>query len=173
MGVNPVIAIFFGGDFMYKVGDYVIYNHDVCKIIGLNSFRGRDYYVLSSTIDSSLKINVPIDNCNVRGLISRNGIDELIKRIPSISVVDIDSKNVDVLYKSLINDGSYDGLISIIKTTYLANKDRLDNNKKLRDKDLYYFNLAEAYLYGEFSIVLGMSVDEVKDYVISEVSKLV
>lgn len=32
---------------MYKVGDYVIYNHDVCKIIGLNSFRNRDYYVLN------------------------------------------------------------------------------------------------------------------------------
>ena len=158
---------------MFNIGDYVIYNHDVCKIVGVNSFRNRDYYVLNSTIDSSLKINVPIDNCSIRGLISRNGIDELIKRIPSISVVDIDVKNIDVLYKSLINDGSYDSLVSIIKTSYLANKEKLNNNKKLRDKDLYYFNLAESYLYNEFSVVLDMSIDEVREYVISEVSKLV
>ena len=158
---------------MYKVGDYVIYNHDVCKVIGFNSFRNRDYYVLNSTIDSSLKINVPIDNCNVRGLISRHGVDELIKRIPSISVIDICNKNIDNLYKELINDGSYDSLISIIKTAYLINKDRVDNNKKVRDKDLYYFKLAESYLYNELSIVLGMSFDQVKEYVVSEVSKLV
>ena len=158
---------------MYKVGDYVIYNHDVCKIIGLNSFRNRDYYVLNSTIDLSLKINVPIDNCNIRNLISRHDIEELIKRIPSISVIDIDSKNIDTLYKSLINDGSYDSLISIIKTSYLINKERVANNKKVRDKDLYYFKLAESYLYNEFSIVLGMNYDEVKEYVVSEVSKLV
>lgn len=158
---------------MYKVGDYVIYNHDVCKVIGFNSFRNRDYYVLNSTIDSSLKINVPIDSCNIRRLISRLDVEKLIKRIPSISVIDIDSKNIDNLYKSLINDGSYDSLISIIKTSYLINKKRIDSNKKVRDKDLYYFELAESYLYNEFSIVLDMSIDEVREYVVSEVSKLV
>ena len=47
MGVNPVIVIFFGGDdFMFKVDDYVIYNHSVCKIMGFDNFKGRDYYVL-------------------------------------------------------------------------------------------------------------------------------
>lgn len=158
---------------MYKVGDYVIYNHDVCKVIGFNSFRNRDYYVLNSTIDSSLKINVPIDSCNIRRLISRLDVEKLIKRIPSISVIDIDSKNIDNLYKSLINDGSYDSLISIIKTSYLINKKRIDSNKKVRDKDLYYFELAESYLYNEFSIVLDMSIAEVREYVVSEVSKLV
>ena len=158
---------------MYKVGDYVIYNHDVCKVIGFNSFRNRDYYVLNSTIDSSLKINVPIDSCNIRRLISRLDVEKLIKRIPSISVIDIDSKNIDNLYKSLINDGSYDSLISIIKTSYLINKKRIDSNKKVMDKDLYYFELAESYLYNEFSIVLDMSIDEVREYVVSEVSKLV
>ena len=158
---------------MYKVGDYVIYNHDVCKVIGFNSFRNRDYYVLNSTIDSSLKINVSIDSCNIRRLISRLDVEKLIKRIPSISVIDIVSKNIDNLYKSLINDGSYDSLISIIKTSYLINKKRIDSNKKVRDKDLYYFELAESYLYNEFSIVLDMSIDEVREYVVSEVSKLV
>lgn len=158
---------------MFKVHDYVIYNHSVCKIIGFDNFNGRDYYVLNSLSDSSLKINVPIDNKNIRGLISKEEIYDLIKKIPNISCVDVDSKNIDVSYKSLLDDGSYESLISIIKTAFLINKDRLDNSKKIRDKDNYYFNLAEQYLYGEFSVVLGMSYDDTKSYVISEVSKLV
>ena len=44
---------------MFKVDDYVIYNHDVCKINGFTCFRDREYYVLNSLSDSSLKINVP------------------------------------------------------------------------------------------------------------------
>ncbi len=158
---------------MLKVDDYVIYNHSVCKINGFTSFRDREYYVLNSLSDSSLKINVPVDNKNIRGLITKEKIYDLINEIPSIQVVDVDSKNIDGVYKSLLDDGSYESLISIIKTSYLINKDRLDNGKKVRDKDTYYFKLAEEYLYGEFSVVLGMSYDDTKSYVISEVSKLV
>lgn len=158
---------------MFNINDYVIYNHDVCKVIDFANFRDRDYYVLNSLSDSSLKINVPIDNKNIRGLITKEEIYDLIKEIPSISCVSVDSKNIDVAYKSLLDDGSYESLISIIKTSYLINKDRLDNGKKVRDKDTYYFKLAEEYLYGEFSVVLGMSYDDTKSYVISEVSKLV
>ena len=158
---------------MLKVDDYVIYNHSVCKINGFTSFRDREYYVLNSLSDSSLKINVPVDNKNVRGLITKEKIYDLINEIPSIQVVDVDSKNIDGVYKSLLDDGSYESLISIIKTSYLINKDRLDNGKKVRDKDTYYFKLAEEYLYGEFSVVLGMSYDDTKSFVISEVSKLV
>ena len=158
---------------MFNINDYVIYNHDVCKINGFTSFRDREYYVLNSLSDSSLKINVPVDNKNIRGLITKEKIYDLINEIPSIQVVDVDSKNIDGVYKSLLDDGSYESLISIIKTSYLINKDRLDNGKKVRDKDNYYFNLAEQYLYGEFSVVLGMSYDDTKNYVINEVSKLI
>lgn len=158
---------------MFKINDYVVYNHDVCKVIGFNNFNGRDYYVLSSLSDSSLKINVPIDNCNIRGLISKDEVFKIINNIPNVGVVDVDSKSIDYVYKSLLESGTYDDLISIIKTAYLVNRERVDNNKKVRDKDLHYFKLAESYLYNEFSIVLGMSYDETRDYVISEVGKLV
>lgn len=158
---------------MFNINDYVIYNHDVCKVIDFANFRDRDYYVLNSLSDSSLKINVPVDNKNIRGLITKEKIYDLINKIPSIQVVDVDSKNIDGVYKSLLDDGSYESLISIIKTSYLINKDRLDNGKKVRDKDNYYFSLAEQYLYGEFSVVLCMSYDDTKNYVINEVSKLI
>ena len=36
-------------------------------------------------------------------------------------------------------------------------------------KDTNYFNQAEKYLYNEFSVVLGMSYDDTKQYVIDKV----
>ena len=41
-----------------------------------------------------------------------------------------------------MQNGTHEDLIKIIKTTYLRNKERLDNNKKTTDKDNYYFNQA-------------------------------
>lgn len=41
---------------------------------------------------------------------------------------------------------------------------------KISDKDNTYFNLAEKYLYNELAISLNMTVDEVKEYIIRNVS---
>lgn len=158
---------------MFSKDDYVVYRHDVCRIVDFKNFNNRNYYVLKMLKDESLTINVPTHNCNIRALISKGEINDIIKKIPSIPVITVDSKMIDAKYKSLFEDGSYESLISIIKTAYLVNNERILNKKKIRDKDDYYFRLAEEYLYNEFSIVLGMSYDDTKNYVISEVSKLV
>ena len=63
---------------MVKVSDYVVYNYDVCKVIDFNIFNGNDYYFLNSLSDSSLKINVPVNNSSIRGVISRNGVSKLV-----------------------------------------------------------------------------------------------
>ena len=75
-------------------------------------------------------------------------------------------------YRILMNSGKHEDLISIIKTTYLRNKERLDNNKKTTDKDNYYFNQAELYLYNEFSVVLNLTYDETKQYIIDKLNNL-
>ena len=69
--------------------------------------------------------------------------------------------------------GGHENLIKIIKTTYLRNKERLDNNKKIGEKDQHYFEKAEEYLYNELAVVLNMSYDNTKDYVIKKVSEIV
>ena len=71
-----------------------------------------------------------------------------------------------------MQSGTHEDLIKIIKTSYLRNKERIDNNKKTTDKDNHYFNQAETYLYNEFSVVLNLSYEETKDYIINEVNKL-
>lgn len=161
---------------MFKENQYVLYKHDVCKITNIkkNSNSNKDYYVLVPITDESLKIEVPLDNSlgNIKKLITKDKIKELIKEIPNIKPININSKMIDGIYKSLLDDGSYESLIKIIKTAYLINKERSDNGKKIRDKDDQYFKLAEKYLYNEISVVLGMSYDETKQYIIEEVEKI-
>lgn len=71
-----------------------------------------------------------------------------------------------------MQNGTHEDLIKIIKTTYFRNKERIDNNKKTTDKDNYYFNQAELYLYNEFSVVLNLTYEETRQYVIDKLNKL-
>lgn len=159
---------------MFQENSYLIYKRDVClvKEIKEKYLKEQDYYLLVPISDESLKTLVPVDSKLIRELISKERVNEIIRRIPSIQVVDTDTKKMEEIYKSLLSSGEHEDLIKIIKTTYLRNKERLDNNKKTTDKDTYYFELAEKYLYNEFMIVLEMDYEEVKQYVIDKVNEL-
>ena len=158
---------------MYSVGEYVVYRRDVCKITGIkkNPVNQMDYYLLTPIDDSSLKLEVPINNRlgYLRRLISKERVEEIINEILNIEIIDSPDKMIEYEYKKLINSGRHEDLIKIIKTTYLRNKKRLDSKKKISDKDQHYFLLAEKYLYNEFGTVLNLSYEDVKKYVIYKV----
>lgn len=161
---------------MYKENDYLVYGKDICQVekIEEKKFNNEDYYLLRPVKNKSLKISAPIsDKANkIRDLITKEEIEVLISKIPSIKTITTDDKFIESEYKKLLASGTHEDLIKIIKTTYLRNKSRLDNNKKIAEKDKTYFELAEEYLYNEFAIVLGKSYEETKEYIINEVLKL-
>ena len=132
-----------------------------------------DYYNLEPINDNSLKLDVPVNNKYIRNIISREELDNIIDNIPNIDVIKCSDKYIENDYKSLMHSGRHEDLIKIIKTTYLRNKERIDNKKKVTDKDIMYFKKAEEYLYTEVSIVLGVSYEEAKMYVIDKVEKKV
>jgi CarD family transcriptional regulator len=138
---------------MFGVGDVAVYKRDVCKIIAIkkNHFNNGDYYILILLFDESLKIEVPVTNrCgNMRPLITRDEIKTLINQIPNIEPLDTENRLIEKEYRTLINSGKHSDLIKVIKTAYLRNKERENNNKKLSDKDDSYFCQAEKYLYQE------------------------
>lgn len=162
---------------MFKKGDFVVYKKDVVRIVEIrtNQLNNQEYYVLVPINDDSLKIDVPVDNRlgHIRELMTKKEIVDLIKKIPEISIIETNNKLIENDYKTLLSEGTHESLIRIIKTTYLRNKERINSNKKVGDKDNHYFNLAEKYLYTEISIVLDVSYDEAKEYVTKEVEKLV
>lgn len=159
---------------MYKTGDYIIYRKDVCKITEIKEklYHNQDYYQLTPINDTSLKLVIPINNKFIRPLINQAKIDSIIANIPNIKALETNDKYIEQEYKRLMSSGSHEDLIKIIKTTYLRNKERLDNNKKTTDKDNNYFKQAEKYLYTEFSVVMNISYEEAKEYVISKVKEI-
>jgi len=158
----------------FKIGDLLVYKKDVCVVeeIKIKYLRDMDYYILSPINDKSLKIQIPTNSNAIRELITKSKVKEIINSIPKIDIIKSESKTLENEYKQLMQNGTHEDLIKIIKTTYLRNKQRIDNNKKTTDKDNYFFNQAELYLYNELSIVLNLTYEETKEYIINEVNKL-
>ena len=156
---------------MYQKNDLIVYKKDVCKIIDIKEIDNYKYLFLVPINDTSLKIQVPINNRDIRKLISKEEVNKIINKMPSIEIIKNNNRLLENEYRNLLKEGSYESLIKIIKTTYLRNKERIDNNKKKQEKDDYYFNLAEKYLYTEFSFALGMNFNDTKNYVIKKVKE--
>lgn len=161
---------------MYKKGEYVVYRHDVCiiKDIKKNEVTGNTYYVMSPVDDESLIINTPVENKMgfLRDIISNDEAKKLIEKIPKISPIEgVDEKSLEFKYKDMLKSGNYEDLVKIIKTTYLRNESRINNKKKISEKDDTFFKLAEKYLYNELAISLNMSIEEVKNYIFEVASK--
>ena len=160
---------------MYKIGDYVVHKRYVCKIIGIKEklFNNTDYYELVNVSDPSLSIKVPTNNDSLlTKVMSKDEVEDLLKRIPSIPLIDeVTEKNVENTYRELINSGSKEDLIRIIKSAYIRNENRLKSGKKPGEKDTSYLEMAESTLYNEFSIALNMSYEDAKNYVLKKVSE--
>ena len=98
-------------------------------------------------------------------------INVLIGQIKDIPILLGEAKQLENEYKRVLNEGTNYGLVQIIKTTYERNQARIKNNKKVSEKDNRYFEMAEKYLYNEMAIVLNMTPEDVRNYVIEQVSK--
>ena len=103
----------------------------------------------------------------LRNLISLEDANKLIDNMKSIEVIE-DNKQIENEYKRLLDTGELSDLVKIIKTTYLRNKERIINKKKISEKDDNYFNKAEDYLYTELGVVFNMSKENIKEYIIEK-----
>ena len=161
---------------MYKINDCVVYKKDVCKIVDITKKSdNREYYNLVPISDDSLKIDVPTENNQnlIRNLVSEKEIHKTMDKIDDIPILTSSSNALDNDYKILLRDGSMKSLMTIIKTAVLRNNKREACNKKKSDRDMYYLALAEKYLYTEISIVLKMTVEEVKEFIMDSILKKV
>lgn len=158
--------------FLFNVGDYLVYSRDICKIIKIEEkkYNNNDYYILTQVNDKSLKREVLVKSDKIRPLILKNKIQKIINQIPEIPVIEvINDKMFENEYRKLFISGKHEDLIKIIKTSYLRNKEKIDNDKKISAIDEKNLQLAEKYLYTEISIVLGISCDEVKKIIVDKI----
>ncbi len=157
---------------MFKIGQYLVYKKDVCILKDIKEKEGITYYQLIPTNDETLKIEIKADTEGLREVISKKDIDNLINSIPSIDVLDCSDRLIELEYRNLISNGDKESLIKVIKTAYLRNKERLDHKKKLCEKDVNYLEKAENLLYNEFSVVLNLTIDEIRKYIMNIVEAL-
>lgn len=92
------------GVYMFQINDYVLYQEQVCKIKEQkkNEFTGLDCYILVPLTDASLRLNVPVDNPNIKTLMSEEEIKQLIHLMPRVPVIDVDDKMLENEYKIII-----------------------------------------------------------------------
>lgn len=146
--------------------EYIVYRKEVCKILS----EENGYYRLIPISDSSIKYLVPKDSDCLKPVITKKKIEKLLKEIPEVDIINNTDKQLEQTYKELMKSGTHEDLVKIIKTTYLRNKKRIENNKKLSEIDTEYFNRAEKYLYEEIGISLNMSMEEVREYLMKKLS---
>lgn len=152
---------------MKNIGEYIIYRRDVCKIINIKEINDNKFYVLEPTNDDSLHIDVPVNTPYIKDLITKEEIKELVSNIKNIEPIEEEERRLEQKYKELLDSGVHENLVRIIKTTFMRNKKREDNKKKISERDKKYFDLAEHYLYDEIGVVLGKTFEETRKYIIS------
>lgn len=147
--------------------DYIVYRKETCKIIE----KEDGYYRLVPVNDTSIKYKVPVDSNFLKKVITKEEIDRLLLEIPEINTIDLGEKQIEQEYKELMKSGTHEDLVKIIKTSYLRNQIRILNNKRISEIDDGYFRRAEKYLYEEIGIVLNLSFENTKEYIINKLKK--
>lgn len=168
---------------MYKIGDYVVKpSIGVCKVDNIMHLdmsgvdRNRLYYLLVPMNDENGKIYYPVDSLaqQMRRVMTSQEAYELIERIPDIQEISISNDKLrEQKYKEVVKGIEPESFLSIIKTTYLRKKDRLEKGKKNTVVDENYLNFAEKMLFSELCLVLRKGKDEVHNLITESVNKRV
>lgn len=168
---------------MYKIGDYIIYeNTGVCKVDNIAPYNEQNpdynklYYTLQPVYEAGT-IYVPVEsNAYMRPIINKETVDNLITKIPEIKETDnffnYKRNRLVEYYKSLLKSHNCEDLIQLLREIYQKNDLASKSGKKLGQTDLKYMKYAENILYGEFSIALGITKDEVHNYISSKLESL-
>lgn len=160
---------------MFQKGDYVMCgNNGICCVQDITTLnitgvdKKRMYYLLKPVYLSSSTIYIPVDtaDASLRRAVSKGEADKLIHSIPEIPPISVtDEKALERTYKEYMHQGSCEAWVTLIKTIYLRKEKRLTKGFKVTAVDSRYFKLAEDFLYGELSVALAMTRDEVRDYI--------
>lgn len=151
----------------------------VCEITDIRmerTFEGKALcYVLSPISDERTTIFVPTDNevliAKMHRLMTAEEIETLIQSIPTANDEWIkDERQRTEEYKRILDNGSCDELVCLIKTLRKRKKEVLCMGKRLRISDGNFLKQAENKLHNEIAYVLGIPRDEVDAYIQERIS---
>lgn len=136
--------------------------------------EARKYYVLEELgARSASKTFVPVDNkklvSSMRPLLTKAEIEELLTKIKENRLSGVEWHNDNRMrseqFKRIMESGDREAIISIIRSVYENGVKRQQEGKKnfLTDENL--MRKAERLIAVEFAEVLGISEDDVSEYI--------
>ena len=160
---------------MFQVGDQVVYGiHGVCRILAEEERRVDrkrvKYFALEPLDQPGTRYYVPSENPVALAKLSRVlEKDALIELLTSERIREncwiADENQRKQRYRELITSGDRVALLQMISTLHQHKKEQAAAGRKLHLCDDNFLKDAEKLLNSEFSLVLGIQLSEVGNYI--------
>ena len=162
---------------MFAVGDFVYYaSGGVCRVADVcyapleGMPKDRQYYVLHSLHNISGVMYVPVNSETVflRELITRQQAVELLDQIREIDEIDEpNAKLLKIKYAEAM--GRHDPVewVRVMKTVHarVHHPARQTKAQRISDTERTFAEDARKYLFTELSLILGVPVGEMEEYI--------
>ena len=154
-----------------KIGTYVMYGKTgVCLIKEQTTMAGRSYFVLSPVCDSRSSLFVPCDNADLlarmRSLLTREEIDGLLSDVDMVQIAWMDDRNERaLLYRTIVGSGDRKELVRLLACLMRKKQERIVIGKRLSSMDESFLQECVRLVQEEFSMVLGITINEVGPYI--------
>ncbi|MBQ9068710.1 MAG: hypothetical protein IJ131_06555 [Eggerthellaceae bacterium] len=155
----------------FSVDDIVMYGpNGCCKVAAIEQRDAGMYYILHPVHNDHTKLLVPMDNEDLVGRMrhvpSKRVLRDCIKRALEEPLVWIDdSAERKEAAKHVLSFGSEVELLVLVRSFYKHKEAILASGKKATSSDNAILKTAQEHVRDEFSVVLGIDVDEVDDYI--------
>jgi len=158
-----------------QVGMQVVYGiHGVCRIVDAEirtvDRKKVEYFVLEPREQPGARFYVPTHNpaalVKLRPLLTPEELESLLASADTHQDCWVQEENLrKQKYRELINGGDRAALISMIRALHQHRENQLAAGRKFHLCDENFLRDAQKLLTSEFSMVLGIPRDEVKEYI--------
>ncbi len=163
----------------FEIGEYVVYcGIEICKLLRFEKMTmgntEREYCVLAPIENNKSSYFVPVDlkDEKLRKLLTKDEVLSLIDEMSSAqgewSNNMTERKN---MYSKILHSNNYHDLIKLLKSIHDEALKRQSEGKHLPSIDEKALKSAEQLLHHEFSIVLGIPLNEIPDFIEQRVNK--
>ena len=160
---------------MFQPGDFVVYGSSgVCRVIRVGALESRaadpsrQYYTLQPVFESEV-IYTPVDSgVFMRPAMTKEQAQRFIQEIPSIQgdvCTERNPASLRIHYETSLQSHQCRELVSMIKGIRSKGRETAKKGRKMGQVDQRYRKKAENLLHGELAIALGMSREEVAEYI--------
>ncbi len=160
---------------MYQVGEQVIYGmHGVCCVVQeekrMVDHKPVTYLALEPVGQTGSRFLVPTHNAvamaKIRPMMTREALDEMLLSQAVREDAWIKDENLrKQTYRELIGSGDRVRLLQMVHTLYQHKEAQQAAGKKIHLCDDNFLRDAEKLLSGEFAVILGMEMSQVRKYI--------